>query len=110
MGTKSRWCHVGSETEYDDEPSVAAISQRNAPQGAQVLQYESNRLVPLLVALAAIGMVLSGVAFGVAVGALREADRAQHRADLAQLEVESFKNVLHAARLPTAAHLPGESP
>ena len=99
---------MGSETEYDDD--APGISQRNASQGAQVITVESSRLVPVLVALAAIGLVLSGIALGVAFGAQREADRAQQRADLAQLEVESFKNVLHAARLPTSAHLPGESP
>lgn len=86
------------------------IIQRNAQQGAQVIQLESSRLVPLLVALACVGLVMSGLSFGLACWALRESDRAQHRADLAQLEVESFKNVLHAAHLPTSAHLPGESP
>jgi hypothetical protein len=97
---------VANDTEYD----TPDIEQRNAPQGAQVIQLESSRLVPVLVALSAIGLVLAGLALGVAFWARDEARRAEMRADQLQLEVESFKNVLHAAHLPTAAHLPGESP
>jgi uncharacterized protein HemX len=69
-----------------------------------------TKLAPLLVALAAVGLVLAGLALGVALWARDQADRAEMRADQLQLEVESFKNVLHAAKLPAAAHLPGESP
>ncbi len=114
---------MSDETENDtpevEQRSEVGVVARNAERGAQVTQtnIESNRLVPTLVALAAAGLVLSGLAFGMAIWAGNKADvandrarRAETRADLAELEVESFQNVLHAAHLPTSAHLPGESP
>ena len=100
---------MGIETEFDDAPDIS-VTQHTEGRSASIQTVESNRLVPTLVALCAVGLVLAGLALGVAFWALREADRAQMRADLLQLEVESFKNVLHAARLPTSAHLPGEHP
>lgn len=93
---------MGTETEYDD----FTIGQHNAPQGAQVIQVETSRYAPLLIVLC----VLVGLTFMGAAWAIHEAKRAQTRADVLQLEVESFKNVLHANNLPTSAHLPGESP
>jgi hypothetical protein len=79
-------------------PSSTAVNQ-------QVIQAEQG--VPALIITLCVltGMSLMGAAW-----AINMAYRAQERADLAQLEVESFKNVLHAAKLPTSAHLPGESP
>ena len=64
----------------------------------------------IAVLVAALSFALALRAQTVAENARDEAARAQTRADLAQLEVESFKNVLHAARLPSSAHLEGESP
>jgi hypothetical protein len=54
--------------------------------------------------------VLTGLSLMGTAWAIHESKRAQTRADIAELEVESFKNVLHSRGLPTAAHLPGESP
>jgi hypothetical protein len=70
-----------------------------------VIQSEHRSLALLVTLCVLTGMSLMGTAW-----AINMAYRAQERADLAQLEVESFKNVLHAAKLPTSAHLPGESP
>lgn len=95
------------DTEFD-EP--AFVHQRGAERANTYMAIESTKFAPLLVALSAVGLFVSGISLGVAFWALRQADYAQQRADLAQLEVESFKNVLHAANLPTSAHLPGESP
>jgi hypothetical protein len=94
------------DTEY--EPSF--VHQQGAERANTYMAIESTRFAPLLVALSTVGLFVAGLALGVAFWALGEAGRAQQRADLAQLEVESFKNVLHAAHLPTSAHLPGESP
>jgi hypothetical protein len=98
---------MAMESEYDEPPYVhnRADGRSNA-----YMVVGDSKLAPLLVALAACGLVLSGLSLGVAMWARAEAQRAQTRADLAQLEVESFKNVLHAADLPTSAHLPGEHP
>lgn len=54
--------------------------------------------------------VLVGLCLMGTVWAIHEANRASTRADLAELEVESFKNVLHSRGMPTSAHLEGESP
>lgn len=98
---------MGIDTEFDEPPFVhnSARERSNA-----YMVVGDTKLAPLLVALAAVGLVLSGLSLGLAVWACDKAARSEQRADLAQLEVESFKNVLHAARLPTAAHLEGESP
>ena len=59
---------------------------------------------------AVLALVLAGMSFMGTVWSIHEATRAQTRADLLQLEVESFKNVLHSRGLPTHQHLEGESP
>lgn len=79
-------------------------------RSAQVIQVESSKLLVPIFAVTLIACLLSGLAFAFAISARDEARRAQMRADQLQLEVESFKNVLHAHKLPTWAHLPGESP
>ena len=59
---------------------------------------------------AVLALVLAGMSFMGTIWSIHEATRAQTRADLLQLEVESFKNVLHEHHLPTTSHLPGEAP
>jgi hypothetical protein len=87
-------------------PSVGAPDLRHASGTSSIVQVESLRLLPLMVTLCVLaGLCLMGTAWAIAT-----AFRAQERTDLLQLEVESFKNVLHANKLPTAAHLPGELP
>jgi hypothetical protein len=71
-----------------------------------VLQVETTRLLPLIILFC----VLTGASLIGTAWSINMAYRAQERADLLQLEVESFKNVLHAAKLPTSAHLHGEAP
>lgn len=96
---------MGVETEYDDD---ATISQRNARHGAQVIQVESSRLVPVLVAVACIGLALAGLATGVAFWALSYADKARMEARVLQIKVEGFENALHARGIDPAPHLKGQ--
>lgn len=84
------------------------IIQRNAQQGAQVIQLESSRLVPLLVALACIGLVMSGLSFGLACWALSYADKARMEARILQVKVEGFEKSLWAAKIDPNPHLPGQ--
>ncbi len=93
-----------NETEYD----TFDIEQRNAPQGAQVIQLESSRLVPVLVALAAMGLVLSGLALGVGFWALSYADKARMESRVLQVKVEGFENALHAQGIDPDPHLRGQ--
>lgn len=79
-------------------------------RSAAYIQVESTRMLAPLLLLALLSCLISGVALGFAMWSKAESSRAQVRADVLQYEVESFKNVLHAHKLPTAEHLPGESP
>lgn len=92
------------DTEYD----TPDIEQRNAVRGAQVIQIESSRLVPVLVALAACGLVLAGIGFGVACWALSYADKARMEARILQVKVEGFEKALWAAKIDPNPHLPGQ--
>jgi hypothetical protein len=65
-----------------------------------------NAAMPLTI----LAVVLSCMSFIGMFWALSEAKRASTRADLAELEVESFKNVLHSRGMPTSVHLEGEKP
>jgi hypothetical protein len=86
-------------------PTDYPLRARNDRRSAQLIQVEA-RQTPLLIVIC----LLCGLALMGAMWAISEARRAQTRADLAQLEVESFKNVLHSLHLPTNTHLPGEKP
>lgn len=90
------------------EPSW--IYGEQGERSAQLIQVESSRLTPILLAMTLVAVLVAGMAYVKAEAATERAAYAEERADLAQLEVESFKNVLHAYKLPTTVHLPGESP
>jgi hypothetical protein len=86
---------------FTGSPDMRASRYSNA-----VITVESHRFLPIIMVLCVlIGLSIMGTAWAISM-----AFRAQERADLLQLEVESFKNVLHKHGLPTAAHLEGESP
>lgn len=82
------------------------VSRRHYSPSASVRMGTAHITLPVLMTLC----FLCGTCFVGVVGFGFIALRAETRCDLAQLEVESFKNVLHAHNLPTAVHLPGESP
>lgn len=90
----------------DDEPPF--VHQTGAERANTYMVVESSKLAPLLVALAACGLVLAGLATGVAFWALSYADKARMEARVLQIKVEGFENALHAARLNPNPHLPGE--
>jgi hypothetical protein len=67
-----------------------------------------TKLAPLLVALAAVGLALAGLATGVAFWALSYADKARMEARLLQVKVEGFEKALWAAKIDPNPHLPGQ--
>jgi hypothetical protein len=95
---------VPNETEYD----TVDIEQRNAPQGAQVIQLESSRLVPVLVVFAGLGLLTAGLSLGVAFWSLSYSDKARMEARVLQVKVEGFENALHARGIDPNPHLKGE--
>lgn len=90
------------------QPLDYAVRARNDRRSAQVIQVESSRLIPLLISLAAMGLVLAGLATGVAFWALSYADKARMEARLLQVKVEGFENALHARGIDPNPHLKGE--
>lgn len=81
-------------------------SRRHLSPSASAHVGDSVVTMPVLLMLC----FVAGVNFMGMVAFAFIAAKADRRADVLQLEVESFKNVLHQNGLPTAAHLPGESP
>ncbi len=86
------------------------IEQSNATQGAQVLQVESNRLVPLLVALSALSLLAAGIALGFALKASAESEAARRQARASELRVEGFTRALIAHDINPYPHIKGEDP
>lgn len=92
------------------QAKIWAPERRHYSPSATIVENVGKYLLPVLLIVALVAIGVSCFAVGVALDARDHAARQERRADLLQLEVESFKNVLHAAKLPTSAHLPGESP
>jgi hypothetical protein len=90
------------------QPTDYPIRAHNKGRSAQVIQVESSRLIPLLVAITACGMVLAGLATGVAFWALSYADKARMEARVLQIKVEGFENALHARGIDPSPHLKGQ--
>lgn len=90
------------------QPVDYAVRARNGGKSAQVIQVESSRLVPLLVAIAACGLVLAGLATGVAFWALSRADSAERQAVIAKLRTEGFTRALLAKGIDPYPHIEGE--
>ena len=84
--------------------------RRHYSPSASITEHIGKYLLPVMLIVSLLSSGMAGLSVGVALDARDHANRQERRADMLQLEVESFKNVLHAANLPTAAHLPGESP
>ncbi len=93
------------DTEYDEPPFI----HNNAGERANAyMSIESNRLAPLLVALAAVGLFVAGISLGVGFWALSYADKARMESRILQVKVEGFENALHAKGIDPNPHLPGE--
>ncbi len=80
----------------------------NDNRSAQIVQIETSRLTPLLVAISACGMVLAGLGLGVGLWALSYADKARMESRLPQVKVEGFEKALWAAKIDPNPHLPGQ--
>ena len=90
----------------DGQVTDARVVARDGGNAASASVGNSVLVQPIIAVLCVlIGLCLMGTAW-----AIHEATRASTRADLAELEVESFKNVLHSRGMPTSEHLQGEKP
>jgi hypothetical protein len=94
------------DTENDEPPYV---HNRASERSNAYMVVGDSKLVPLLVALSSVGLVLAGLATGVAFWALSYADKARMEARILQVKVEGFENALHAQGIDPAPHLRGQS-
>ncbi len=69
-----------------------------------------TKLAPLLVALAACGLALAGLATGLACWALSRADQAERQAVIAKMRTEGFTRALIAKGIDPYPHIEGEDP
>ena len=90
------------------------IEQENADRGAQIIQVESSKLTPVLVALAALALLVSGLSMGVGWSnatryedAYKELERENR---LLQLKVDDMRVALNAQGIATNKHAASESP
>jgi hypothetical protein len=90
----------------DDEPSF--VHQRGAERANTYMAIESSKLTPLLVALSAVGLVLAGLATGVAFWAIDRADAAERQALIAKMRTEGFTRALIAKGIDPYPHIEGE--
>jgi hypothetical protein len=86
-----------------------SLDAMNDNHSAQVIQVETTKLTPLLVALSALAMLVAGVSLGVGFWALSYADKARMEARILQVKVEGFENALHAQGIDPDPHLKGQS-
>ncbi len=92
------------DTEY--EPPF--VHNQAGERANAYMVVESSKLTPLLVALAAVGLFVAGIALGVGFWALSYADKARMESRILQVKVEGFENALHAKGINPNPHLPGE--
>jgi hypothetical protein len=84
------------------------IDATNDGRSAQVIQVESSRLMPLLIALAALSMLVAGIAVGFAIVAMHDADIATRQALSDKMRVEGFTRALIAHGIDPYPHVKGE--
>lgn len=72
----------------DYDPRWPSVGANVSGQGAQVIQIESNKAVPIAVAIVAVALTLAALAFGFAVGAKDQALNTEARMarELARME------------------------
>ncbi len=97
------------ETEND----YPYIGRQDADSASQIIQVESSKLTPLLVALAALAMLTAGVALGISVVGVQNYSRDYKELErenrVLQLKVDEFRMALIAANIDPNPHAEGES-
>jgi hypothetical protein len=85
-----------------DDPLAQYFASPNiGPQGASVIQIDSNRLVAPLVFVAALAISLAAISLGMAIGARDTAARAERESRLQRLETDELRAALSRAGIRT---------
>jgi hypothetical protein len=92
----------------DDEP--AWVHNEAGERANAYMVVGDTKLAPLLVALAAVGLALAGLSFGLACWALDRADQAERQAVIAKMRTEGFTRALIAKGIDPYPHIEGEPP
>lgn len=93
-------------TETIDYP----IGNQEAESASQIIQVESNRLVPTLIALTFISVIFGIVGFCFGLMAMDKAKAAKTEAEIATMRTEGFTRALIAKRIDPYPHIEGEPP
>lgn len=94
------------------EPLDYPIGRQDADSASQIIQVESSKLTPLLVALSAVSLLISGLALGVGwwstASYSRDYKELERENRLLQLKVDEFRIALLNAHIDPNPHVEGE--
>jgi hypothetical protein len=96
------------------EQPLDYVGYQDADSASQIIQVESSKLTPLLVALAALAMLTAGVALGISVVGVQSYSRDYKELErenrLLQLKVDDMRVALNSQGIATNKHAASESP
>jgi hypothetical protein len=95
------------------EQPLDYVGYQDADSASQIIQVESSKLTPLLVALAALALLTAGIALGISVVGVQSYSRDYKELErenrLLQLKVDEFRMALMKANIDPNPHPEGES-
>lgn len=99
------------ETEFDDD---YGFNNRAGERANAYMVVESSKFAPVLVALACVSMLTSGIAVGLSVWSMNSYDRSYKELErenrLLQLKVDDMRVALNSQGIKTNKHAQSESP
>jgi hypothetical protein len=94
------------------EQPLDYVGFQDADSASQIIQVESSKLTPLLVALAALALLTAGIALGISLVGVQSYSRDYKELErenrLLQLKVDEFRIALMNANIDPNPHLDGE--
>jgi hypothetical protein len=95
------------------EQPLDYVGYQEADSASQIIQVESSRLVPMLVVLAGLALLVSGISLGVGwwstASYSRDYKELERENRLLQLKVDEFRMALMKANIDPNPHLQEES-
>jgi hypothetical protein len=92
------------------EQPLDYVGYQEADSASQIIQVESSRLVPLLVALSFLGVVCGALGLAYGIIASERAKAAETRSTVAIMRTEGFTRALIAEKIDPYPHMQGEPP
>jgi hypothetical protein len=102
------------EVQVRTEQPLDYVGYQEADSASQIIQVESSRLVPMLVVLAGLSLLVSGVSLGVGWWSTesysRDYKELERENRLLQLKVDDMRVALNSQGISTNKHAASESP